>query len=273
MKHPSLFQSTIALVISVGSISGAIAPFYLLPELRSEALGRVADASWLGVSVVLAILFVACVWVGLAYSSVSRLLDFISFRNAAIGIWASTLAFAKNGVGGLLKLGPATESGASSPVELTPMRLALVAGLASFAGMTAIDGLMQIGIGRLILPPIAVEGPQVITGILLALVCLSPLLETAVMAAILEALRRMGVPICMSAAVSTIAWATWHGYINHPAQAPSIAWGFWIFSMLYLRLRVSASFLRTAIIVAAAHAINNLLALLFALGKQSILSL
>jgi hypothetical protein len=95
--------------------------------------------------------------------------------------------------------------------------------------------------------------------------------ETAVMAVILEALRRMTASMQLAAVVSACAWSAWHAYINHPAQAPSILWGFWVFSVLYLRARTTSGVFSAALLVVAAHAFNNFIALLFILAKDTVL--
>jgi membrane protease YdiL (CAAX protease family) len=147
-----------------------------------------------------------------------------------------------------------------------------VAALAGIGGMTAIDGVIQLVAGRLILPPVALHDPAILIGNFFALVVVSPLLETVVMAAFLEALVKLRIPDCVAAIISATAWSAWHGYVNHPAQAPSILWIFWVLSILYLNLRRSAGVMRTSATAMLAHAMSNFLGFFLVLAKVWLLA-
>ena len=84
----------------------------------------------------------------------------------------------------------------------------------------------------------------------------APVIETLIMAAVLELLLRV-VPPGWAVALSALGWG-----IAHSLQAPTwglvIWWPFLIFSMLYLTWR-KRSILAAIGIVAAVHALNNLI--------------
>ena len=84
----------------------------------------------------------------------------------------------------------------------------------------------------------------------------APVVETLIMAAVLELLLRI-VPPGWAVALSALGWG-----IAHSLQAPTwglvIWWPFLIFSMLYVTWR-KRSILAAIGIVAAVHALNNLI--------------
>ena len=84
----------------------------------------------------------------------------------------------------------------------------------------------------------------------------APVIETLIMAAVLEVLLRV-VPPAWAVALSALGWG-----IAHSLQAPTwglvIWWPFLIFSMLYVTWR-KRSIVAAMGIVAAVHALNNLI--------------
>ena len=94
------------------------------------------------------------------------------------------------------------------------------------------------------------------TTALMALVVLAPFVETLIMAALLEVLRRFLNP-WVAALVSGIGWGIAHS-LQAAAWGIPIWWVFFIFSRLYLTWRERSILLAIAIPFAV-HALNNLL--------------
>jgi hypothetical protein len=149
----------------------------------------------------------------------------------------------------------------------------LLCAFVGFVGTLAADGLVQLISGRIILPPVVLTSFRLVLAAAIVLVAIAPLIETVVMVLILEALQRFGLSRVNAAIISAAAWAGWHAFVNHPAQAPSMFWLFLVLGTLYMFARSRMSPVKAAVLIAGAHAANNALALLFILVKQGVLSI
>lgn len=88
-----------------------------------------------------------------------------------------------------------------------------------------------------------------------ALVVISPILETLIMAAVLELLVRI-VPAWLAVAISAVGWGVAHS-LQAPAWGLVIWWPFTVFSMLYVTWRKKSK-AWALVIPMAVHALNNL---------------
>lgn len=152
----------------------------------------------------------------------------------------------------------------------TLYKLAGIAVASAVVGVMAIDGTIQAVTGKRIFPPRQLDTTEVLFYAIVLLVILSPLVETLAMLITLELGRRVcGSNLTLSLG-SALVWGIWHGYANHPYQAPSMIWLFWIFSTLYLRSRSdgisrSAAYLWVTVV----HGGNNLIALFLLVAASS----
>lgn len=228
----SKVYSAASFLIATASITSLVAPFVLSVALAESARAALTNAPWLGVVVAL----ITIGWLFISWTAIH-----LFFRFAT-----------------------------SWPLS-TPSILILLCASAGFAGALAADGLVQLLSASLIMPSIALNTLPLVLGAALAFLVIAPATETLVMVLILEALRRLGLSGRNAALVSAAAWSGWHAFVNHPLQAPSILWLFWVLGTLYVRSRSSMSPVRAGVLVAGAHAGNNALAICFILGKQSML--
>jgi hypothetical protein len=163
-----------------------------------------------------------------------------------------------------------------SPFAVTPKRIAagivliaISAALLSFFGASSIDAVLQIATHRDLIAPAQITTWSSFLQVVFPLAIISPMIETVIMVAILEILVRSRkiserAIIIMSAA----GWAILHGINNHPMQALSMFWLFFIFTTLYFRARQLSGWGLATIAVLFAHCLNNILALCLIAVKQ-----
>lgn len=123
-------------------------------------------------------------------------------------------------------------------------------------GATTIPALLLSLIVSSLLPRVA--GPSfgnVDLSLAVMLVIVAPLLETLIMAAVLEILL-LGLPPKYAVIASSLGWGVAHS-LAAPAWGLVIWWPFLIFSTLYVTWRGEGRVLAIAIVFAV-HALNNL---------------
>ena len=111
-------------------------------------------------------------------------------------------------------------------------------------------------------PEFIVTGPATVA----LLVILSPLVETLIMAAVLEVLLRFLPPIA-AIVISAIGWGLAHSWVA-PAWGLVIWWPFLIFSTLYVTWSHRSVWAGVAIVFAV-HALQNLGPALLLLSRAS----
>ena len=166
---------------------------------------------------------------------------------------------------GRVALGPLSYFPAALREARNPLRAVLVGWLLAIIG-----SLVLAAVGGLLAPQLATpQFPQMPVGVLLfLLVVFAPLVETLIMAGVLELLLRLRVPPLAAIVTSTLGWAIAHS-LEAAAWGLVIWWPFLIFSTLYVVWR-RRSYLAAFWIPAAAHALQNLFpALLIAWGTQA----
>ena len=145
-----------------------------------------------------------------------------------------------------------------------PARAIFIAWALSIAGSFALAA-----VGRFIAPHLASpQFPEMpVAALLLLMVVFAPVLETLIMAAVLEILLRLRVPPAAAILLSTLGWAVAHS-MQAAAWGLVIWWPFLIFSTLYVVWR-QRGYVAALAVPAAAHALQNLLpALLIAFGPK-----
>lgn len=100
-------------------------------------------------------------------------------------------------------------------------------------------------------PSFDVAGPATVA----LLVIVSPLVETLIMAAVLEVLRRF-LPPAAAIAISAIGWGLAHSWVA-PAWGLVIWWPFLIFSTLYITWAKRSVWAAVGVVFAV-HALQNL---------------
>ena len=123
--------------------------------------------------------------------------------------------------------------------------------------MTTIPALLLSLVVSSLLPKVA--GPsfeQVGPSMVVLLVVIAPLLETLIMAAVLEILLLLRLPPKYAVIVSSLGWGVAHS-LAAPAWGLVIWWPFLIFSTLYVTWRGEGRILAIGIVFAV-HALNNL---------------
>ena len=111
-------------------------------------------------------------------------------------------------------------------------------------------------------PDFVVTGPATVA----LLVIISPLVETLIMAAVLEVLLRF-LPPAAAIVLSAIGWGIAHSLVA-PAWGLVIWWPFLIFSTLYVTWSKRSAWLGVAIVFAV-HALQNLGPSLLLLSRAS----
>ncbi|KFC66195.1 hypothetical protein [Massilia sp. LC238] len=160
----------------------------------------------------------------------------------------------------------------SLKIEATAFRLVLSAAFLSFIGSALLDTIIQIVRNQNLVAPAQITSISSFVAVLIALAIISPLLETIIMAAILEILTKvLKISPRNVTILSAAGWAAVHGMNNHPLQAFSMFWVFFILTALYFRSRGSFEWLASALILLASHSLNNFLALCFIAAKQTLL--
>jgi hypothetical protein len=111
-------------------------------------------------------------------------------------------------------------------------------------------------------PSFGTVGP----GTVALLVVFSPLIETLIMAAVIEVLLRFAPPVA-AIAISSIGWGFAHS-LAAPAWGLVIWWPFLIFSTLYVIWRERSAWAAIAIVFCV-HALQNLGPALFLLNQAT----
>ena len=132
-----------------------------------------------------------------------------------------------------------------------PIRAIIVGWLFAFPPSIALAYLTQWLIPEVARPSFEVDGPTAIG----MLVVFAPMVETLIMAAVLEVLLRL-VPRAAAIAISAIGWGVAHS-LAAPAWGLVIWWPFLIFSMLYVTWRQRSVF-AAIVVVTCVHALQNL---------------
>jgi membrane protease YdiL (CAAX protease family) len=134
-----------------------------------------------------------------------------------------------------------------------PLRAIFVAWLLCVAG-----GLALSAASHLIVPDLATpQFPKVGPGLLLfMLVVFAPLVETLIMAAVLELMLRLKVPSAAAIALSALGWGVAHS-LQAPAWGLVIWWPFLIFSTLYVTWSRRSAWAGVGMAFAV-HALQNL---------------
>jgi hypothetical protein len=123
--------------------------------------------------------------------------------------------------------------------------------------MTTVPALLLSALVASVLP--MVPGPEfgrVSMDLFVRLVVIAPLLETLIMAAVLELLLLVRIPPALAIAMSSIGWGIAHSWIAI-SWGLVIWWPFLIFSTLYVTWRGQGR-VQAIAIVFAVHALNNL---------------
>ena len=136
-----------------------------------------------------------------------------------------------------------------------PFLSVAVGWLTTFLPSIAIGAAVTALFPHLGLPDLGVAN----TTIFILVVIVSPIIETMIMAAVLELLLRF-VPPAVAVAISAIGWGIAHS-LAAPAWGLVIWWPFLIFSTLYVSWR-QRSTLAGLSIVASTHALQNALPML-----------
>jgi membrane protease YdiL (CAAX protease family) len=140
-----------------------------------------------------------------------------------------------------------------------------VAWLLSITGSLGLAALIRIVAPDLPTPQLPDLPPAVL---LFLLVVFAPVVETLIMAAVLELLLRLRVTPAVAVLLSTAGWALAHS-LQAAAWGLAIWWPFLIFSTLYVVWR-QRSFAAGIAVPIAAHALQNLLpGLLIAFGAEA----
>jgi membrane protease YdiL (CAAX protease family) len=134
-----------------------------------------------------------------------------------------------------------------------PLRAIFVAWLLCVAG-----GLALSAASHFIFPDLATpQFPKVPAGLLLfMLVVFAPLVETLIMAAVLELMLRLRVPPPVAIALSALGWGVAHS-LQAPAWGLVIWWPFLIFSTLYVTWSRRSAWAGVGMAFAV-HALQNL---------------
>lgn len=123
--------------------------------------------------------------------------------------------------------------------------------------MTTIPALLLSALVATLLPQ--ADGPEfgVVSGeLFVRLVVIAPLLETLIMAAVLELVLLVSIPPVPAIAISSIGWGIAHSWVAI-SWGLVIWWPFLIFSTLYVTWRAQGR-AQAIGIVFAVHALNNL---------------
>ena len=134
-----------------------------------------------------------------------------------------------------------------------PLRAILVAWLLCLGGSLLLSAVSQVLVPDMATP----QFPKVPPGVLIfMLVVFAPVVETFIMAALLELMLRLRIPSAAAVVLSALGWG-----VAHSLQAPMwgfvIWWPFLIFSTLFVTWR-ARSVLAALAMASAAHALHNL---------------
>ena len=134
-----------------------------------------------------------------------------------------------------------------------PLRAIFVAWLLCALGSLALSATSHFLFPQLATP----QFPQVSAGLLLfMLVVFAPLIETLIMAAVLELMLRLKVPPIAAIGLSAIGWGIAHS-LQAPAWGLVIWWPFLIFSTIYVTWSRRSAWAGVGIAFAV-HALQNL---------------
>ena len=144
-----------------------------------------------------------------------------------------------------------------------PLRAVLIAWLLCVAGSLFLSALSQLLVPNMETP----QFPKVHPGVLLfMLVIFAPVVETLIMAALLELMLRLRVPPAIATLLSALGWGVAHS-LQVPMWGFVIWWPFLIFSTLYVTWS-KRSIWAAVLLVTTVHGLQNLLpALLVASGN------
>ena len=132
-----------------------------------------------------------------------------------------------------------------------PGRAIVLGWLAAFLPSLVLGALVERLLPGAAQPSFVVDGPQVVA----LLVLFSPLIETLIMAAVLEGLLRF-VPPAAAILMSSLGWGVAHSLVA-PAWGLVIWWPFLIFSTLYVAWSKRSAWLAIGIVFLV-HALQNL---------------
>ena len=132
-----------------------------------------------------------------------------------------------------------------------PLKAIAIGWLCAFPPSLLLSMLAQWLLPGVVRPSFDVSGP----GTVALLVIVSPLIETLIMAAVLEVLLRF-LPPAAAIVVSTIGWGFAHSWVA-PAWGLVIWWPFLIFSTLYVTWSRRSVWAGVGIVFAV-HALQNL---------------
>jgi hypothetical protein len=141
------------------------------------------------------------------------------------------------------------------PAALTeprhPLKAIATGWLCAFPPSLVLSVLAQLLLPEVERPTFIVTGPMTV----FLLVVVSPLVETLIMAAVLEVLQRL-LPPAAAIGLSAIGWGIAHSWVA-PAWGLVIWWPFLIFSTLYVAWSRRSVWAAVGIVFAV-HALQNL---------------
>lgn len=151
------------------------------------------------------------------------------------------------------------------PQNLSPrFVVALAAGVIG-AGRIALEGMVRLAAGHLVIPPVAVDAMSVV-GLVAVFVVLAPLVQAAMAASLLEGLRRLGIHAPASIVVTVCVCAAGQGWVGGVEHVAATLWTFSVVCSLYRHLRLSRPAAVASGYAMLALAAGNAIALAFILG-------